>query len=140
VNGNTYYIPYKYKQDIVVSGSGEYDMVLRLAEQYLIRAEARARQDKISGAISDLNAIRNRAGLTNTPAIDKESLLLDIEHERQTELFVEWGHRWLDLKRTGRIDEILGLEKTGWKSSAALFPIPQIELSKNSKLKQNVGY
>lgn len=144
VNGKTYYRAYKYKNRFGATANQEYDMVLRLAEQYLIRAEARAQQNNIgnatSGALGDLNIIRQRAGLSPSVASDKPSLLLAIEKERQTELFVEWGHRWLDLKRTGRADAVLGAEKTGWKPSAALYPIPAVEISKNPKLTQNPGY
>lgn len=141
INGETYFYPYKYRQRTATQGaSGEYDMVFRLAEQYLIRAEARAQESNFSGARSDLNIIRNRAGLSDTEADDGPSILSLIEKERQTELFVEWGHRWLDLKRTGRIDFVLGAQKTNWVPELALFPIPEIELSKNPNLTQNMGY
>ena len=86
----------------------EFYVVLRLAEQYLIRAEARANNNDIVGAQNDINVIRNRAGLNNTSANDKASILNAIEHERQTELFAEWGNRWFDLKRTDRADMVLG--------------------------------
>ncbi len=64
-NGTTYYYPYKYKS-IVQGANTEYYTLLRLAEQYLIRAEARARQNNISGSQADLSVVRNRAGLPNT--------------------------------------------------------------------------
>lgn len=137
-NGATYYYPYKYKS--LVAGNAEYYTILRLAEQYLIRAEARARQSNISGAQSDVSVIRNRAGLANTTAGDQASLLLAIEQERRIELNVEWGHRWLDLKRTGRADAVIGAEKTGWKSTAVRFPIPSAEIGNNANLTQNSGY
>jgi hypothetical protein len=140
INGQTYYVPFKYKQGMATDANGEYDMVLRLSEQYLIRAEARAELGKIDEAASDINIIRQRAGLSDVTVTDKSSVLLAVEHERQCELFTEWGHRWLDLKRTGRISEVLGAEKPSWKNSAALFPIPQVELSKNPALTQNPGY
>lgn len=99
-----FHYPYKYK----VNSSSvieEYSMVLRLAEQYLIRAEARAYQDRLSAAITDLNKIRERAQLpsisSSTSSISRESVLDSIQIERRRELFTEWGHRWLDLKRTG---------------------------------------
>lgn len=140
-NSQTFYRPYKYKQRVATIGpTGEYDMVLRLAEQYLIRAEAKAQLNDITGAQEDLNKIRNRAGLQNTTASDKDALLAAIEKERQVELFVEWGHRWLDLKRTHRIDAILTPVKPGWESARQLFPLPSVELSKNPALEQNPGY
>ncbi|MFY9464349.1 MAG: RagB/SusD family nutrient uptake outer membrane protein, partial [Sediminibacterium sp.] len=140
-NSQVYYRPYKYRQRVATTGAtGEYDMVLRLAEQYLIRAEAKAQLNDIAGAQEDLNKIRNRAGLLNTSASDKDALLAAIEKERQVELFVEWGHRWLDLKRTRRIDAILSPIKSGWQSARQLFPLPAVELSKNPALEQNAGY
>jgi hypothetical protein len=136
----TYYYPYKYK----VYGNGaplsEYYMVLRLAEQYLIRAEAKARQGKITEAKADLDVIRLRAGLSGTLAGDKNTLLSAIEQERRVELFSEWGHRWLDLKRTGRVDAVLGPLKSTWQPTAQLWPIPQTELNVNPALTQNPGY
>jgi starch-binding outer membrane protein, SusD/RagB family len=139
VNGIAYYYPFKYK---VRSGNvvTEYNTVFRLAEQYLIRAEARARLNNSSGAQEDLNTIRNRAGLANTTAGTEAALLLAIEQERRVEFFAEWGHRWFDLKRTQRTDEILGAEKTGWQSTDALYPVPVSELQANIYLTQNPGY
>lgn len=139
----TYYFPFKYK--VFFSNQlTEYSMVLRLAEQYLIRAEARAQLNDLAGAISDVDIIRNRAGLPlihdTNPAISQGDLLLVIEKERQLELFTEWGHRWLDLKRTGRVDEVLGSIKSDWQSTDALYPIPQSEINNGSNLTQNNGY
>jgi starch-binding outer membrane protein, SusD/RagB family len=142
INGEDYYSPLKYKvRSNYPSAATEYYMVLRLAEQYLIRAEARAQQDKVQGAQDDLNIIRARAGLSGTTANDKASLLAAIEHERQIELFAEWGHRWFDLKRTGRADAVLGVEKgANWQSTDALYPIPFEEIKINPALTQNPGY
>lgn len=137
----TWYYPFKYK--IAESGLEvtEYSMVLRLTELYLIRAEARAHQEDIDGAQADLDAIRNRAGLNNTTANDQAALLLAIEHERQVELFTEGGHRWLDLKRTGRADAVLGsLKASNWQNTDTLYPIPQSEIKSNPRITQNDGY
>ncbi|WP_207515854.1 RagB/SusD family nutrient uptake outer membrane protein [Longitalea luteola] len=134
-----YYYPFKYK--VRSSTVSEYNIVFRLAEQYLIRAEARAQQSKITEAQADLNMIRKRAGLINTPADARETLLIAIENERQLELFAEWGHRWFDLKRTNRADLILGVAKSPyWQSTDTLFPIPFSEIQANPFLKQNDGY
>lgn len=143
-NSQTYYSPYKYKVRTAVTGdTGEYDMVLRLAEQYLLRAEARTHQNNLGGAIEDLDSLRNRAGvplLKNiNPGIQKDDLLMAIEKEGRTEMFFEWGYRWLTLKRTGRANAVLA-NKPGWKSHAVLYPVPQIERSKNPNLSQNEGY
>jgi hypothetical protein len=133
--------PYKYKQASYDSTvPAEYNVVLRLAETMLIRAEARVNEGNLTGAEDDLNIVRYRSGLPAITAENTGDLLTAIRHERQIELAAEWGHRWLDLKRTGQADQVLGMEKTGWKPAAALYPIPAAELPKNPHLLQNQGY
>lgn len=140
----TYYYPNKYKIGAVNTTAQEFCTVLRLAEVYLIRAEARAQLNNVTGSQSDLNVIRKRAGLSNTTANDKTSLLSAILHERQVELFTEWGHRWLDLKRTNTIDAVMtpaAIAKGGaWQTTDQLYPILQSELSKSPNVVQNPGY
>jgi hypothetical protein len=138
-NGTEYYYPYKYKS-LLFGANAEYYTLLRLAEQYLIRAEAEAEQGNIGGAQADINVIRNRAGLGNTTAGDQASLLAAVAQERRIELNCEWGHRWLDLKRTGTANAVLGAEKTTWTATDVLWPIPSSEILSNSKLVQNPGY
>jgi len=139
-NGTTtWYFPSKYKA-ISNPSLTEYTMVLRLAEQFLIRAEARARQNNLAGALADLDIIRNRAGLPNSTASDQEAILLAIEQERKIELFAEGGHRWMDLKRLGRSDAVLGAIKADWQPTDILFPIPDAERLLNPNLTQNPGY
>jgi hypothetical protein len=138
-NGVTYSYPNKYKS-VTLSANAEYYTVLRMAEMYLIRAEARAQRDNVDGAKADISAVRNRAGLGATAANDKASLLLAIEKERRIEFNAEYGHRWFDLKRTGRINQVLGAVKPGWKPDAALYPIPDGERKVNLSLTQNPGY
>jgi starch-binding outer membrane protein, SusD/RagB family len=148
-----YYAPSKYKLRAVtqtgstVTLSTEYLVVFRLAEQYLIRAEARAQLDKVADAKLDLNAVRTRAGLGATAANDKTALLTAIEKERQVELFAEWGHRWLDLKRTNRINAVMTVVTplkapgTSWDTNMQLWPIPSNEILLNPNLApQNPGY
>lgn len=145
-NGSTYsYYPFKYK--LIAGSSGnitECYMMLRLAEQYLIRAEAKANEGpaQINAAISDLNVIRNRAGLgAYAGGTDQASVLNAIEHERQIELFAEWGHRWLDLKRWGTAVSVLSSTK-GFAVPAyqLLYPIPFGEITSDPNLVQNPGY
>ena len=140
---DTWYFPYKYKQR-GNTGTGinrEYPVILRLEEQYLIRAEARAQQENIGGAQQDINMIRNRAGLLDTQASTKTALLEAVLHERQVELFTEYGHRWFDLKRMGKSDEVLSVVKPNWNSEDKLLPIPEKELLVNPNLNpQNPGY
>ncbi|MFC4478965.1 RagB/SusD family nutrient uptake outer membrane protein [Flavobacterium chungangensis] len=139
--GQTWYHAYKYRLNNAGTESLEYSVVLRLAEQYLIRAEARAQQGDLIGAKEDLNKIRSRAGLNNTSAISKEQILKAVAKERRKELFSEYGHRFFDLKRTGEISNILILTKPGWNAYDVMFPIPQNELNVNPNLlPQNEGY
>ncbi|WP_345075415.1 RagB/SusD family nutrient uptake outer membrane protein [Flavivirga amylovorans] len=140
--GADYYFSFKYKNNAnVTNTTQEYLIMFRLAEQYLIRAEARAQLGDISGSQSDLNVIRGRASLNDTSAVTANDLLDDIFQERQLELFAEWGHRWFDMKRTGRADEILSPLKTTWKSTNIILPIPEIEITNNPNLlPQNSGY
>lgn len=143
--------PFKYKINAspgVTSPSDlqEYFMVLRLGEQYLIRAEARAEQNNINGAQEDLNMVRIRAGLGSTLASDKASLLEAILHERQVELFTELGHRWFDLKRTKNVDAVMSVvtpQKSNgapWQSYQQWYPLPFEELAAAPNLVQNPGY
>lgn len=139
-NGTTYTYPYKYKS--VASGANaEYYTMLRLAEQYLIRAEARVKQNNLAGAQADVNIIRQRAGLAATTASTSTDLMAVIMQERRIEFNAEWGHRWLDLKRTGTVNTVMSaLRPTFWKPSAALYPIPATEISRDASLTQNPGY
>jgi len=139
LSGVVYYYPYKYKIRSSTTVN-EHNIVLRLAEQYLIRSEARAQQGNLFGCQADLNVIRNRAGLPNTPAVTQQELLLAIEQERKIEFFSEWGHRWFDLKRTGKINEVLSSQKPFWKPFSALYPIPFSQIQLNLFLSQNPGY
>ena len=140
INGGVSYpYPYKYKQR-TPTPLVEYNVVFRLAEQYLIRAEARAQQNNIPGAQSDLNIIRNRAGLADTTAITQADLLIAIEHERRIELFTEWADRWLNLKRTDHAEAVLSPIKANWQNTDVLYPLPFVELERNVFLTQNPGY
>lgn len=133
------------------AGGDDNIQILRLAEIYLIRAEARARKPApdLAGALSDLNEIRNRAGLADTTGAGvntQEEVLQAIEHERGIE-FIEEGHRWYNLVRTGRaltvfsnIDRAnsdpVSLETPGRR----VFPIPSRDIDANENLEQNDAY
>lgn len=145
ISTKKYYYPKKYK---VKTGSTvtEYLMILRLAEMYLVRAEAEAQLEKYTEARNDLLALRRRAGLADATltANDKPSLLIAVMHERRVELFTEWGHRWLDLKRTGNVDAVMSvvcpLKGGAWDTRFQWYPIPPTEILNNSNLIQNPGY
>ena len=138
--GNTFYYPYKYKirtADVVQ----EYSMVIRFAEMYLVRAEARAQQNNLGGAKEDLDKIRERAGLDPLPdGLQQDEMLLAVEQERRVELFSEWGHRWFDLRRTGRSLQVLGPMKPDISATDLYYPIPLSAMNTNPNLVQNEGY
>jgi len=138
--GNSWYHAFKYKQQYDTGTTLETSIVFRLAEMYLIRAEARARQGELVGAVEDLNKIRHTAGLGDTPAQTKEAIVEAVLQERRVELFTEQGHRFFDLKRCGLLDSQLS-SKAGWNPTDALWPLPQPELLANPYLTpQNPGY
>jgi starch-binding outer membrane protein, SusD/RagB family len=143
VENDTIYFPNKYRSATQDDPVTEYNTVFRLSEQYLIRAEAKYRLNDYAGSLSDLNVIRNRAGLQQLTDNSDASIFKAIIHDRQIEFFTEWGHRWLDLKRLNVADEILSVIKgSNWQRQDELYPIPQTEIDKNPSLKghQNPGY
>ncbi|WP_229207942.1 RagB/SusD family nutrient uptake outer membrane protein [Dyadobacter beijingensis] len=109
--------------------------VIRIAELYLIRAEARANTNNLTGALADLNAIRERAGIAKSTAATSEQLLLAIENERRVEFALE-PHRWFDLVRTGRAAAVLSVTD----ANRLVLPIPAEQLLIDKALKQNPGY
>lgn len=132
---------YKYKEQNSTPISKEYSIIFRTAEQYLIRAEARARTGDLIGAKEDLNAIRTRAGLGSTTAETQYEILNAILQENRWELFTESGHRFFDLQRFKKLDAVLSLVKPGWDTNDQLLPIPENEMNTNPNLRpQNPGY
>lgn len=130
--------PYVVKFNDVASGTDPV-YVLRLAEMYLIRAEAATiLQEDTDEILSDINQIRERAGLTPATMTSYTALAIEIESQRQKEFAFE-GHRWFDLVRTGkaidRLENVTNINQT-------LFPIPQAEIISNDNpgMYQNDGY
>jgi len=141
---DTLYYPDKYKDQQPTSPATDY-MMLRLGEMYLIRAEAAAELNNLSGAVTDVNIIRARAGLAAVNPRTQSAVLAAVRKERRTELCFEWGNRWFDLNRTstntqypssGQVAAVL----PGYQPYDALYPIPQTQIQLNSHLLQNPGY
>ncbi len=109
--------------------------VIRIAELFLIRAEARANLDKNTQALQDLDAVRRRADLPASTAVTKEEILLALENERRLEFALE-PHRWFDLIRTGRATTVLNFTDV----NKYLMPIPSQQLLVDPALQQNPGY
>lgn len=109
--------------------------ILRLAEQYLIRAEARAKLNDLNGALQDLNAIKNRARITPFVSDDQAAILQAIEDERRVEFALE-PHRWFDLVRTEKASKLTGADdRNKW-----IFPIPYNDIAADPDLVQNPSY
>lgn len=106
--------------------------VLRLAEMYLIRAEANQRLSTTVGAtpLEDYNRIRTRAGLAAAATVTLDDILL----ERRLELAHE-GHKIHDMKRTKQ-----NVGSLPYNDPKLVFPVPLREINANSNLVQNPGY
>ena len=137
-----YYYPYKWKQQSTTPGSLEYLILFRLAEIYLIRAEALAQTNDVNDGLADIYVIRERAGLmAPISAVTTSDQLLDaVASERRVELCFENGHRWFDLNRTGKTVSVLSPVKPAIDPHIELLPFPLSILKLNPHLKQNPGY
>ena len=119
-------------------GYGNIDQALiRLSEVYLDYAEALVQQGKdISTAVEYINKVRRRGGASDITTTDINELLDIILNERKVEFCFE-GKRFFDLKRAGKLKEVLG--PLGWKDYMVNYPIPQEEIDL-TKMEQNPGY
>ncbi|MGN6421199.1 MAG: RagB/SusD family nutrient uptake outer membrane protein [Pseudobacter sp.] len=139
---DTGYVPAKYRN---IPGQ-DYYMVIRLAELYLIRAEATVLLNpaNVNDAIADVNILRKRADVGELQNDLPANMVIEaIAHERRVELFLEWGHRWFDLKRTGKAHDVLSAisyKQPWWGNYQFLYPIPENEIKLNGQLVQNPGY
>lgn len=138
-------LPFKYKYTTnelaAAARVSESQTVLRLAEQYLIRAEARARIGaNLSGAREDMNMIRARANATESIATAQSELISEILLESRKEFFCEQAYRWYNLKRTGEADVVLPGLKPAYRPAAKLLPLPFAAIDANPNLEQNPDY
>lgn len=125
---------------------------LRSADIILLKAEALAHNGDLSGAAALVNKIRTRVGLANlkASASTSQSAMLDaILHERRLELALE-GHRWFDLVRYEKVEEVMNsinsrdegrlAQRKTFDETSYRFPIPSTVMDQNSNLVQNPGY
>ena len=118
--------------------------VLRIAEVYLNRAEARATPGSPvfdeAAALADLNLILTNRGLTAV-ALTGSALYEEIIRQRRIELAFE-GHRFFDLKRLGRdLIKSPHYNNVMFTDFRILAPIPQREVDINpSGMRQNFNY
>lgn len=118
----------------------------RLADTYLLAAEAYLQAGDAGTALARLNVVRQRAGVADAPSIDIDYIL----DERGRELLGEY-HRWFDLKRTGKLVERAAahhylIEESNFNGTNGelkiLRPIPQsvLDLNQNRNFPQNPAY
>ncbi|WHF51467.1 RagB/SusD family nutrient uptake outer membrane protein [Chryseobacterium gotjawalense] len=139
INQKNYYRTDKYRN--ISANTDEYSIVFRLEETYLLLAESLAQQDKKTEALTYLNAVKAKAGITATPvSATKEQILSEIINENRKEFFTEKGIRFLSLKRAGKLNGLLST-KPNWKTYHQNWPLPNSELLLNPHLNpQNDGY
>lgn len=122
--------------------------VMRVAEMYLIRSEARAELGDLTGAVADYNLLRSARITPYTNAIfpSKTDAINAIYAERARELCFE-GFRYFDHLRRG-LDitrPASDVQSSAWQNLPAsdfrmLFPIPQASMLSNPNMVQNPGY
>jgi len=128
---------FKYEYD--TPGPGRWDtdinpVLMRLAEAYLMRAEAKMRMGDTGGALEDVNAVRSARGAAELSSIDELGLLDELGFE-----FYWESHRRTDMIRFGQYNKAW-TEKPETQPYVRVFPIPTNALAASSKLEQNMGY
>ena len=111
-------------------------IIMRYAEVLLNLAEAYNESGQSANALAPLNQVRQRAGLDPVNTTDQGQLRDIILKERALEFAWE-GHRFFDLKRAGKLAEVLG--PLGWQPKHEFYPIPQTEIDL-TEITQNNGY
>ncbi|MDR2914981.1 MAG: RagB/SusD family nutrient uptake outer membrane protein, partial [Tannerella sp.] len=144
----TYYPTIRKMEGIYYDGPSSPDIyvdqyAMRLAETYLLRAEAYLKKGDLQKAADDVNVVRERANATPVASADVDmDFILD---ERMRELLIE-EPRLLTLIRTGTlVDRVRKYHTNGGatiKDFHRLWPIPQTAIDANigAKLEQNPGY
>lgn len=148
-NGTYEQIQYGLKMvdfTVGIPGDGGINYIpLRYADVLLMYAEALNELNKTDEAYPYINIVRERAGLGDLSGLTQDEFRLALEKGRRLE-FLEEGHRWFDLVRTGRAITVLNqyFTKYGLSFSVTpnelLMPIPQREIDINPNMKQNPGY
>jgi starch-binding outer membrane protein, SusD/RagB family len=117
--------------------------VIRFSEVLLNRAESRARTGDDTGALADLNLIRERAGVDAVSGLGGDALVDFILEERRRELFAE-GHRVFDITRNGqdlvRTDCTSPTCTVEFPNNNFILPLPQEETDVNTNIEPAPGY
>ncbi|MFD2555266.1 RagB/SusD family nutrient uptake outer membrane protein [Sphingobacterium tabacisoli] len=148
VDYDTHYPKGKYPISNKIRNKVSNIKLLRLADALLLKAEALVELNNVSEAMTIVNMIRKRAGLSDITGVPAQGAAREIvELERQLELYME-GHRWFDLLRNERVIPVMTNHK--YKDGKLLvpvleefrlvWPVPQNEKDSNPNLVQNTGY
>lgn len=101
--------------------------IIRNEELVLLRAEAYIGLGNIGNAADDLNTIRTRSGkLAARTDLTADNIVDELLHQRRYSLLFEGGHRWIDMRRHGRLSQ-LPLDVEGHRVHER-FPIPTPEM------------
>lgn len=145
ITANPFYYSLKYEVSSTGADDGGSDhIIIRYADVLLKYAEALNETGDLNAA-KYLNDVRKRAGLPNTTATSQSELRIAIELERRFE-FIGEGHRWFDLKRTGKAVQTMNdWFKSNNKNITItadnlILPIPQNQRDTDPTLSQNKGY
>jgi len=134
----------KYMDPVSNSGNVNNIPIFRMADVYLIAAEAEAQLNGGSTlAYGYIQTVRDRAGLGDlTPGLGTDEFVKAVIRERSWEFFAE-GDRWYDLTRTNTFMDVIPLAVSDYypvrtpQPKNRYFPIPQDELNANTVLEQN---
>lgn len=134
----------KYMDPVSTSGNTNNIPIFRVADVYLIAAEAEAHLNGATPlAYGYIKAVRDRAGLPDlTPGLSSDAFVKAVLQERSWEFFAE-GDRWYDLTRTDTFMDVIPAAVNDYypvrspQPKNKYFPIPQDELNANTLLEQN---
>jgi hypothetical protein len=143
-------VPFSYKwKDADGYNSPDNEILIRLADIILLKAEALNQTGQTAQAIPLINQIRARVNLPVTTASSQTDVAAAILNERRLELALE-GTRWLDLLRAGaqytinlmatQVDPNGNPLNYQLNTNKLLWPVPQSERDLDKNLSQNTGY
>ncbi|KGE87732.1 MAG: RagB/SusD family nutrient uptake outer membrane protein [bacterium] len=112
--------------------------VIRYAEILLMHAEAlvSGASSSVMSADEAVNMVRERAGMPTLTSVDLDAVL----DEKYAELAMEWGHRFYDLVRHDRIEELdheINGEQVSYQRDERYLPYPLLQLDLLPQLKDH---